>query len=144
MNRRQLFLRSLTALLGMSGMGRAALPKKLPTPGPLPSDVPDWLWDWRIRPRFPVWQADDPLPLALLHAIETGRPVQLRYQGGSQPGGPRAFSPDLLFRHRDDGPLYLSGWCHTRRAARILRVDRISEAEFLSNSIDVPTRHLPH
>lgn len=97
-------------------------------PSPAIADGPDWLLAWGELPRLPVTASGIPVTVALLEAVELGRPLAIYYHGGTQPGRLRRFSPDLVFRAQGVRHAYVSGYCHLRHAPRILRVDRISLA----------------
>ena len=62
----------------------------------------------------------------LLSAIRGNRPVRFRYFGGSCFGADREVTPGLLFTVDGFSGAYLSGYCHTRRAERTFRVERMA------------------
>ena len=61
-----------------------------------------------------------------------GERVSFLYLEGSNPGGLRTISPDLVFQVDNDGPLYVSGYCHDRGKIRVFRFDRMLEAAALN------------
>lgn len=87
---------------------------------------------WKRSPRIPVLETDDPTLARLIEAAETGRDLAFRYFGGTDPGALRQVSPGLVFRIVDFPEFYLSGFCHTRQAERVFRVDRIELGEGLA------------
>lgn len=120
---RRTFLRFLGALIAAPAVAKPASP----APG-FDDDRELWLQEWAELPRIPVHESDDSIVTALLSNALQGRPLPLYYQGGSQPGRLRRFSPELVFRHEHGRHIYVSGFCHLREAPRILRVDRIELA----------------
>jgi hypothetical protein len=86
---------------------------------------------WKRSPRIPILRLDDAEKSAsadlgqLIAATESRRELKFRYFGGSTPGERRQVSPGLLFRVEGFTGIYLSGFCHTRRAERVFRVDLI-------------------
>jgi hypothetical protein len=96
--------------------------------------IPAWLDRWRSLPRHPLWEVADPSLMELIRAAELSLPVRLIYHGGSTPGAARWFTPSLVFQvaefQAEDEflPVHVSGWCHSRQAHRILRLDRIQLA----------------
>jgi hypothetical protein len=135
------FLTSLRSALGGEVTGResAAIPdfsaRKTPRRDPEPCGrIPAWLDRWRSLPRHPLWEVADPSLMELIRAAELSLPVRLIYHGGSTPGAARWFTPSLVFQvaefQAEDEflPVYVSGWCHSRQAHRILRLDRIQFA----------------
>ena len=73
----------------------------------------------------------------LRHAIRESRQVQLLYQSASRPiPESRQLDPyALAFRW---GWWYVVGYCHTRRALRTFRLDRIQELTVLQSIFQVP------
>jgi predicted DNA-binding transcriptional regulator YafY len=85
----------------------------------------DFLSSWNRSPRHPVFETSDPTLARLIEATDTGRDLVFRYFGGTTPGEVRHVSPGLVFRIQDFPATYLSGFCHTRQAERVFRVDRM-------------------
>ena len=98
-------------------------------PGNFPSEK---LFDWLSRPRTPVWVGDDPFLRQLVGAVMERERVSFLYLEGSRPGGLRTISPDLVFQVDNDGPVYVSGYCHDRDQMRVFRFDRMLEATALN------------
>ena len=96
------------------------------TPCLYSSAEPDWLREWNELPRRPVQESSDTVVAACLEAADRAAPVSLYYHGGSSPGRLRKFSPDRVFLVPGHDHGYVSGYCHLRRAPRILRADRIA------------------
>jgi predicted DNA-binding transcriptional regulator YafY len=86
---------------------------------------PDFLSSWKRSPRHPVFETSDPTLARLIEATQAGRDLVFRYFGGTTPGEVRHVSPGLVFRIQDFPATYLSGFCHTRQAERVFRVDRM-------------------
>lgn len=120
---RRSFLRFLGALVAVPAVARAE--RRTP-----PSDGgrKRWLHEWADLPRIPVCEPEGPVIRELLAHARRGIPLALFYQGGSDPGRLRRFSPELVFRHERGRHTYVSGFCHLRGAPRILRIDRIGLA----------------
>jgi hypothetical protein len=96
----------------------------------LPSvpDEPDWLPAWHELPRRPVHESFDEVVFTCIEAAERGETLSLYYHGGTHPGRLRRFNPFFVFQMPIHEHRYVSGYCHLRRAPRVLRVDRISLA----------------
>jgi hypothetical protein len=62
----------------------------------------------------------------LLKAIAEFLPVTIRYAGGTKGDGPRTVTPLAL--HRQGGIVFLLAQCHTDRALKSFRLDRITHA----------------
>ena len=90
------------------------------------------LFDWLSRPRMPIWVGDDPFLRQLVGAVMERARVSFLYLEGSNPGGLRTISPDLVFQVDNDGPVYVSGYCHDRGKMRVFRFDRMLEAAALN------------
>jgi len=84
-----------------------------------------WLGDWRRAPWVPVQESVHPTAQRLILAVLRSEMLPIRYWGGSTPGRQRDVSLGLVFQLGGRGPLYVSGYCHLRRAERVFRVDRI-------------------
>lgn len=82
---------------------------------------------------FAMRRSPVPLPLrfsepkiaSLVSAVENNRTLEFLYHGGSTPGESRRVSPGLVFESEGFPGLYLSGYCHQRRAERVFRVELI-------------------
>lgn len=126
MNRRHLFFQFAAAVSGHLGVVpiMAQVESESLPPG---GEIPEWLERWRRLPRLPLWESADLTLGQLIRAIEHGRSVRVIYEGGSTPGEARLFTPELIFRTREDdtAAIYISGWCHVRQAHRTLRLDRL-------------------
>ena len=116
--------RTFLGILGALLAAPAARSSNPPTP-PAGNDRETQLRDWGEIPRVAVRESGDPLENTLLGHASHARSLALYYQGGSQPGRLRHFSPEWVFRHARSRHTYVRGFCHLRRAPRILRVDRI-------------------
>jgi len=90
-------------------------PKKFP---------PERLFHWLAAPRIPVLASDDPLVTMCVQAVLKKEQVDLIYIGGSTPGAPRKINVSLVFQHTTEGGIYVAGYCHSRNANRIFRIDR--------------------
>lgn len=101
-----------------------ALPK-LPASPDVPLRRGPWLADWRLCTRVPVFESVHPVAQRLIVATLRHELLTLRYWGGSTPGTVREVSSGLVFQAGGCGPIYLSGYCHLRRAERVFRVDRM-------------------
>ena len=95
---------------------------------PSAPEEPDWLPAWNELPRQPVYESFDEVVFACIEAAEHGGTLSLYYPGGSDPARLRRFSPFFVFQLPIHEHRYVSGYCHLRRAPRVLRVDRISLA----------------
>ena len=84
-----------------------------------------WLGDWRLVYWVPVYESVHPTAQRLILAVLRNEMLSLRYWGGSTPGRERSVSPGVVFQVGGRGPLYVSGYCHLRRAERVFRVDRV-------------------
>jgi predicted DNA-binding transcriptional regulator YafY len=82
-----------------------------------------WLADWRLAPWVPVHESVHPTAQRLILATLRHEMLPVRYWSGSTPDQARAVSPGLVFQLGGRGPLYVSGYCHLRRAERVFRVD---------------------
>lgn len=109
----------------------------------LPIIDPEWLRAWMRLPRLPLLPEDYSvipdlnernLVVLLVVSIGLGEPIQFEYFGGTEPGRGRRVLPVLLFTTSLGettcgvgtlNPIYLLGWCETRRAARTFRLDRM-------------------
>ena len=122
---------------------------------PAPIQDPESLQEWREIPKLEVFAKDltyheDPhqrkLGEIILRHIGKGTPFTFRYSGGSEPGAVRTVLPTLLFSpdfcpyrmcYEDptelpdpsEVPIYLLGWCQTRKAALNFRLDRMELLE---------------
>jgi len=67
----------------------------------------------------------EPLISTLISATENNRTLDLIYHGGSTHDLPRQVTPRLIFQAEDFPGTYLSGYCHTRHAERVFRVELI-------------------
>lgn len=133
MKRRSFFARILNALAVPAATSAAvstAPVLAIPDPATLPYatdiEIPPWLSHWRGLSRHPIWESPDPTAALFIHAAERSQSLRLSYQGGTMPGEPRLFTPALVFRAGQSDPLYVSGWCHHRKAHRTLRLDQIT------------------
>lgn len=112
-------------------------------PADLPAEPwrssPEELARWRRAARRPVMDGAEPLTRSLATAVRAGRRVRFRYHGGSTPGAPRDVSPGLLFTVEGFTGLYLSGYCHTRRAERTFLAARMECDENRGSSARVST-----
>jgi predicted DNA-binding transcriptional regulator YafY len=76
------------------------------------------------------------LTTALIEACSAGRRVRLRYRLGQDVEREMAVDPwAVVLRH---SLWYLLGWSHTRRARRVLRVDRIAAVETTLDTFTPP------
>jgi predicted DNA-binding transcriptional regulator YafY len=121
-------LTSLPArLLTLSSKATAGGANRPPAPAPLAGlrrDGP-WLADWRQAHWVPVTESVHPTAQRLILAAARHEMLTLRYWGGSTPGRIRRVSPTSVFQLGGCGPLYLSGYCHLRRAERVFNVGRV-------------------
>jgi len=90
-----------------------------------PLQTGPWLADWRRFQWVPLFESVHPTAQRLIVAVRQQELLTLRYWGGSTPGAPRCVSPRLVFQAGGCGPLYVSGYCHLRRAERVFRVERV-------------------
>jgi hypothetical protein len=81
------------------------------------------LIQWLGQPRIPVVASDDPLVTLFVRGMLTGEKITFVYVGGSVPGAPRTISVSLVFRHETTGGIYIAGYCHSRAANRVFRID---------------------
>jgi hypothetical protein len=58
-----------------------------------------------------------------IQSMVTGEQVDLMYVEGSTPGLPRKINLSLVFQHQTEGGIYVAGYCHSRAANRIFRID---------------------
>lgn len=127
-------LASLPArMLGFPAKPTAGRPNH-PTPPAGPRRAGPWLADWRQAQRVPVFESVHPTAQRLILAAMRHEMVVLRYWGGSNPGQERCISPAQVFQLNGSGPLYLSAYCHLRRAERVFNVGRVElqpEAEVI-------------
>jgi len=86
---------------------------------------PEWLEKWKAVARRPVREHGEGKIARLIAAQEIGRAVSFRYLGGADPGETRRVSPGLVFQCEEFPGTYLSGFCHTRQAERVFRVELI-------------------
>jgi len=86
------------------------------------------LTQWRQQDKTAVDDSHHETTQLLIEAASCGSTLSLYYQGGSDRGRFRKFSPIHVFRIPDSSVTYVSGYCHLRRAHRTLRTDRISLA----------------
>jgi predicted DNA-binding transcriptional regulator YafY len=83
---------------------------------------------WALRARIPVLDSEDPTVRWVLRAMVAREKIGVVYLGGSDPGRRREISPGFVFELGDDGPVYVSGFCHMRQEERVFRVDRLLPA----------------
>lgn len=83
------------------------------------------LADWRRFHWVPLFESVHPTAQRLIVAARQQELLTLRYWGGSTPGVARCVLPRLVFQAGGCGPLYVSGYCHLRRAERVFRVERM-------------------
>ena len=133
MRRRSFFARILNALAASAPASAAvstapvlAIPDPVTLLNVADSEDPPWLRHWRGLSRHPIWESPAPTAALLIHAAERSQSLRLIYRGGTMPGEPRLFSPALVFRVGQSDQLYVSGWCHHRKAHRTLRLDQIT------------------
>jgi hypothetical protein len=86
---------------------------------------PERLFYWLMRPRNPVLASDNPLATLFIEAMLTGEPVSFIYVGGSKPGAARSVNVSLVFQHKPDGRIYISGFCPERSSNRVYALDLI-------------------
>lgn len=84
-----------------------------------------WLADWRQARWVRVAESVHPTAQRLILAARRQEMLALRYWGGSAPGRKRYVSPRSVFQLDGSGPLYLSAYCHLRRAERVFNVGRV-------------------
>lgn len=132
MRRRSFFARILNALAASATTSSAvstapalSIPDLSTLLNAADSEIPPWLRHWRGLSRHPILESPDPTAALLIRAAERSQSLRLSYQGGAMPGEPRLFSPALVFRVGQSDQLYVSGWCHHRKAHRTLRLDQI-------------------
>lgn len=111
-------------LLGINLRATAAKSHQSPLRNLLARRGP-WLGDWRQAHRTPVFIAVHPTAQRLILAALRHEMVRLRYWGGSAPGSERCITPDLVFQLDGCGPLYVSAYCHQRRAERVFNIGRL-------------------
>ncbi len=88
---------------------------------------------WKSARRTPVRRSKDPRLQELIQHIEYGRVLRFQYRGGSEPYSLRVISPTSIdFVDEFENEVYLTGYCHHRRAARTFRLDRVRQVEPLS------------
>jgi hypothetical protein len=81
------------------------------------------LFYWLVQPRIPVVASDNPLVTLFIRGMLSGEKVTFVYAGGSMPGAPRTINVSLVFRHPTESGIYIAGYCHSRAANRIFRID---------------------
>lgn len=86
---------------------------------------PERLFYWLTKPRNPVLASSDPLTLMFIQAWLTTEPVEFIYFGGSKPGCSRKIQVSLVFKHEEDGRIYVAGYCEDRKANRVFALDLI-------------------
>ncbi len=111
--------------------GRAALEKMLDVLDPVARNRAEQLAGW-------VWVRTSPAERpGVLNAVEQGlaqrRVLVLRYRDRTGMPSHRRVEPHLLAR--TDDQWYLVGWCHTRRAPRWFRWDRIEGADLTTEPV---------
>ncbi len=112
------WLRAFTFRGGAGGGGHPSA-----TAGPM-RDGP-WLADWRQARRVKVRESVHPVAQRLILAASRHELMVLRYWGGSTPGRERYISPLVVFQLDGSGSLYLSAFCHLRRAERVFNLGRM-------------------
>jgi predicted DNA-binding transcriptional regulator YafY len=110
--------------MGRAFQSRTARPSKKHSPRAARREGP-WLADWRQADWVPVYESVHPTAQRLILAAARHEMLTLRYWGGSTPGRERRISPELVFQLGGCGPLYVSGYCHLRRAERVFHVGRV-------------------
>lgn len=84
---------------------------------------------WKHARRVPTrLEGGRPLPptiALLLSATENNHELEFLYPAGSNPGRLRRVAPGLVFKSDGFPGCYLSGYCPTRRAERVFRVEAI-------------------
>lgn len=83
---------------------------------------------WRMQNRQLVSESHHQVTQQLIEAAEGEVTLALYYHGGSDLGRFRKFTPESVFRTPDSMGTYVTGFCHLRKAHRVLRTDRISLA----------------
>jgi hypothetical protein len=86
------------------------------------------LYNWLISPRIPVWVSEEPFTREIIHAIFCRDMISFFYMDGSRGCEFLTISPDLVFRLTEEGPEFLSGYCHDRGENRVLRLDQVIES----------------
>ena len=79
---------------------------------------------WRRSARRPILASEKTTLQPWLQAIRDGQAVTFRYDSGSQPGARRTVTPALLYTVDGFPEVYVSGYCHQRRAERSFAVAR--------------------
>ncbi len=128
---RRNFLHSLALFpLGFLGFNRQppAVPKATLPPEPWELG-PEAYAQWRRAPRRPMVADTAPLTRRLAQAIQANQALRFRYDGGSTPGMERRVTPGHLYTVEGFPGVYLSGYCHTRRAERTFLVARMRVGE---------------
>jgi hypothetical protein len=139
LNRRSFLARcAFVALAAAARVARPSLLAEPPIAPPRPAGVlPPEPWQndggslarWQEAARRPIMDSEAPELRPLLSAIRGNRPVRFRYFGGSCFGVDREVTPGLLFTVDGFAGAYLSGYCHTRRAERTFRIERMALGE---------------
>ena len=94
-----------------------------------PDDFPAaQLFQWMTQPRTPLLASIEPLLRQLIAAVMRRDRTAFVYMGGTVPGRVRMVSPNLVFQLYGTGPVYVSGYCHERKEARVFRFDRMLAA----------------
>jgi hypothetical protein len=123
--------RHFLAHLAWLPLGLWAADSRLPlrSADPLPPEPwamgPEALARWRRAARRPVADSNDPQVHLLAAAVRSNQRIRFSYLGGSTPGAGREISPGLLFSAEGFPGVYLSGYCHARRAERTFLVARM-------------------
>lgn len=84
------------------------------------------LIDWKKQVRHIIERSECKLVQELVEAVQSSATVSIFYQGGVDSGRFRKFTPESVFRKEGSTVTYVAGYCHLRRANRVLRVNRIS------------------
>ena len=83
---------------------------------------------WKRQLRRIVCYSQHEVTQILIEAAANESTVALFYQGGSDTGRFRKFTPECVFRTEESLVTYVAGFCHLRRSHRVFRTDRISLA----------------
>lgn len=81
--------------------------------------------EWRLRPRYPVAESNNPTVQDLIRTARTGNRITFLYEGGSDPGSTRIATVECIFSHKDSPIIYMAAYCHLRGGHRIFRTDRL-------------------
>lgn len=136
MNRRSFLLRAALGafaiaarVLGQGGETSNRSVSAARPPEPWRTENADALSRWRAAVRRPVVEGEAAELRLLAEAVRRGRRVCFRYFGGSESGAAREVAPGLLYTVDGFDGVYLSGYCHARRAERTFLVARMGDLE---------------